>query len=196
MNIQPIPIDQLHDHPHNSNVMPEALFEKLVGHIAASDRYPPVIVRPHDGAHQVLDGHHRVRALRRLNRAEARCVVWDVDDDEALRLLATLNRLEGRDDPRKRAALVDRLAATHDWAALSAQLPEKAAHLKKLTELNRAPPPPRKPRALAQMPVAVHFFLMPDQKRALEARLKAIGGPREEALMKLVCQEQDCSSRF
>ena len=37
-------------------------------------------------------------ALRRLGRASARCEVWAVDDDEAMLLLATLNRLQGRDD--------------------------------------------------------------------------------------------------
>ena len=273
-----IPIDQLHNHPANANVMSDELFAKLVAHLSQADRYPPIIVRPRsrprkarnrprlglgidpnrsatsppsqdrqktatsynmdhtsvlapadercpnpsggpglwvppprdrDGsltagatfsaneaqtpAHcqsvqgfEILDGHHRVAALRKLGRDTARCVVWDVDDDEALLLLATLNRLAGDDDPRKRAALVGRLNQKIDTEKLAKLLPESADRLQSLLALNRPPPQPRPPRALADMPVAVHFFLSPQQRSRLEKRLRQIGGPREAALMQLV----------
>ncbi|MFW6060171.1 MAG: ParB/RepB/Spo0J family partition protein [Phycisphaeraceae bacterium] len=187
MDLIEIPLEQLRPHPHNSNVMPERLLARLTAHIERTDRYPPLIVRPlGDGTYQILDGHHRAEALRRLGRAAARCVAWEVDDDEALLLMATLNRLEGDDDASKRAALLARLSERHDLKTLAAQLPERSEQLKKLLALNDPAPPPRPPQPIDQMPQAVHFFLLPEQRRRLDQRLKAIGGSREAALMTLV----------
>lgn len=201
-----IGLDRLEPHPGNSNRMPAELFEKLVGHLQRTGRYPPVVVRvmPGDPAtdgsraphaspagspgfrFQILDGHHRVAALRRLGRSCARCVVWAVDDAEALVLLATLNRLEGRDDPKRRAALLRELAARRGEAALAMQLPEAAARLKAYLALNGPIPPPAPPPRAEEVPVAVHFFLLPAERDRLEARLRAMGGTREAALMGLV----------
>ena len=202
MNIADIALSQLFPHPFNSNVMPRPLFAKLVEHVKRTDRYPPVIVRrmvreesdaAHDGADarfQILDGHHRVAALRQLQRTSARCVVWEVDDDEAALLLATLNRLQGQDDPRKRAALVASLqehGAT--LTALARALPERAEQLESLLRLNRPPLPPTEPQSLDDLPVAVHFFLSPLQRSQLNTRLRELGGTREEALMRLVASQ-------
>ena len=187
MKNETLALSCLHAHPHNSNVMPDALFEKLVDHIESTHRYPPIVVRQRqEGGYEIIDGHHRVKALGRLGVDTAHCVVWDVNESEALLLLATLNRLEGSDDPRKRAALVAQLQGGRDLKALSQLLPERVEHLKKLVTLNQAMPAPRKPQALEAMPVAVHFFLLPAQRRAMEARLREVGGSREEALMALV----------
>ena len=192
MDVRLVPLEQLEPHPGNSNVMPDELFGKLVAHLRRSERYPPVIVRFRQSGHagpprfQILDGHHRVKALRELGIPEARCVVWEVDDDEALLLLATLNRLQGRDDPRKRAALLARLKERLDLPSLAERLPESIDGLNGLLKLHGPPPPPRAPAPLEDMPVAVHFFLLPRQRRRLEARLRDVGGTREQALMQIV----------
>ncbi|MFA9479651.1 ParB N-terminal domain-containing protein [Phycisphaerales bacterium AB-hyl4] len=194
-----IAIDRLLPHPQNSNVMPEYLLKKLVAHIKRSDRYPPIIVRPllRDASdttaetHQILDGHHRVEALRRLGRSTATCVSWPVDDDEALLLMTTLNRLEGQDDPRKRAKLLTDLSNRSDWEALKTLLPERSDQLQRLLPLARPAPPPRSPQPMSEMPQAVYFFLKPSERRTLEQRLKAIGGEREAALMTLVHDERE-----
>ena len=107
-----IPLDDLVAHPLNSNVMPPEYREKLVAHIRRTGRYPFLVVRAHPtepGKYQVLDGHHRVGVLRELGHTEARCDVWDVDDREAKLLLGTLNRLEGQDQPLRRAQLLHEL---------------------------------------------------------------------------------------
>ncbi len=198
-----IPLDRLVPHPANSNVMGRDLLRKLKTHIATTGRYPPIIVRPCtpaappppngdpprpavDAAYQILDGHHRVAALAQLGRPTARCVVWPVDDDEALVLLATLNRLQGDDDPRKRAALVAKLHTKMGASQLAKLLPESADRLKSLLALHRPPPPLRAAQALKDMPVAVHFFLLPEDRSRLEKRLRELGGPREQALMTLI----------
>jgi ParB-like chromosome segregation protein Spo0J len=198
MSTLDLPLTSLTPHPANANVMPERALKKLVAHLDRTGRYPPLIVRPLPNnnpidatpRYQLLDGHHRAIALRRLGRDTARCLVWDVDDHEALLLLATLNRLQGRDDPRKRAELVHALAASGSLESLkqlARALPEDLPDLHRLFRL-RETPPPAAPTALDAMPVAVHFFLLPDQRQRLESRLRDLGGSREEALMQLIAR--------
>lgn len=181
-----IPIDQLDAHPANSNVMPKALLEKLVSEIERTGLYPPVIARVIGPRYQILDGHHRVAALKRLGRSHVQAVVWQADDEQALVLLATLNRLQGDDNPRKRAALIARLNASLGVDELARRLPEDRGRVQKLLELHAAPPSSMAPMAMEQMPVCVHFFLLPDQRRRIEARLRDQGGTREQALLSLL----------
>jgi ParB/RepB/Spo0J family partition protein len=187
-----IGLDRLRAHPRNSNVMDAASQRKLKAHLKRNGWYPPLIVRPspdgEDGAYQVLDGHHRRRALQELGREAADCVVWDVDHDEALVLLGTLNRLRGQDDPKRRAALIEETQGRLRRSAseLAGLLPESSKQIERHLSLRRAPPEPAKPRSLGDMPVAVHFFLTGEQKRRLDEALSAIGGRREDALMMLI----------
>lgn len=144
-----------------------------------------------EGVYEILDGHHRVKALEKIGVQEARCVVWEVDDEEALVLLATLNRLQGQDDPRKRASLIGELRGRFGLEELAGRLPEDVGALEELLMLHEREGPGEivRPVGLEELPVAVHFFLLPGQKRKLEGRLKEVGGSREEALMRLVGDE-------
>lgn len=194
-----IALTQLRAHPLNSNVMPSRLFDKLVEQIRRSGRCPPLIVRPlprsgdEPQPYQVLDGHHRWRALETLGDETAPCVVWAVDDTEALVLLSTLNRLEGADAPHARAKLVGVLQEQLRGSAgdLAALLPETTADVKRLLALNGAPPTPAPPPSVESMRVAVNFFVLPEQKRRLDIALTAVGGERNEALMKLIDHATD-----
>ena len=124
-----IPLDRLLSHPANANVMDEARLEKLAANIQRQGDYPPLIVRPHpekSGYYQKLDGHCRAEVLKRLGYEEARCYVWPCSDETALVLLATLNRLEGQDDPTKRAELLMQLSNMASVDDLGALLPEDA----------------------------------------------------------------------
>jgi len=186
-----VPLERLRDHPMNSNVMPEGKLEALRRHIERSGHYPPLIVRPapgEAGAYQLLDGHHRRRALERLGHAKAWCVVWDVDEEQALTLLATLNRLEGADDPRRRSKLVGALAERFGRTPgeLAKWLPESAGDLKKLRSLAAAPPRPAPAPALGDLPSAVHLFLTAAQRQRFEHAVQSLGGEREGAVMALV----------
>ena len=185
-----LPIDQLEAHPLNSNVMPKALLDKLVGEIRRTGLYPPIIARPIDGRYQILDGHHRVQALRQLGHDTVHANVWDIDDEQAMLLLASLNRMRGEDDPRKRAALLDRLRQTMPVQELAKRLPEDAARVKKYLALHAATPSPQAPKAVDQMPVCLTFFVLPAQRRAIEQRLREHGGPRESALLALLSLPQ------
>ena len=120
--IEQIEISRLIAHPDNPNRMDDECFDMLVGHIERSGNYEPVIVRAHpgrEGDYQIINGHHRTKALGKLGHTQANCIVWDVDDDQVRILLATLNRLAGSDSIIKRSALVERLSQKLDPKALA-----------------------------------------------------------------------------
>jgi ParB-like chromosome segregation protein Spo0J len=123
----------LHAHPQNANRMDDAFLDKLAANIQREDNYPPLIVRPHPqlvGDYELLDGHQRAAVLGRIGITDARCYVWPCDDATALMLLATLNRLEGQDDPRLRAELLRDLAAVLSPDDLALLLPEDPSALR------------------------------------------------------------------
>lgn len=187
-----LPLAQIIPHPLNSNVMPAASLDKLHAHIQQTGLYPPLIVRPWgDGRYQLLDGHHRRIVLEKLGHTHAACEVWPCDDARASLLLATLNRLQGRDDPHKRAHLLQNLRNAGLTASqLARLLPDRAAQLRRLAQLRRPLrlAPPTQPH---EIPRAVCFFLLEPQRRALDAALHRLGGPREQALMQLVEAARD-----
>jgi ParB-like chromosome segregation protein Spo0J len=198
-----IPINTLAPHPDNANIMPPALFGKLRAHIKRTGKYPPVIVRPiawggDDGdpaeRFQILDGHHRVRALRELGAGSVRCDVWDVDDHEAAILLLTLNRLEGSDDPRRRAKLVEELRASQtanfDLRDLEKLLPENEDGLARLLALARPPEISAHPAANERDIEPITFFLSKGQRARLLARLREVCADRTAALLHMLGIEE------
>ena len=64
--------------------------------------------------------------LRSLGCEHALCFPWPCDDETALVLLATLNRLEGEDVPARRAELLVELTELIPAEELAAILPEDA----------------------------------------------------------------------
>ena len=193
MTLRWLPIDRLEPHPENANRMSADRLEKLKGHIVRTGRYEPIVVRPipvrsaecgvrskrqkgENGArYQILNGHHRARVLRELGRKRARCDVWDVDDDEARMLLATLNRLEGRDDPKARARLVAHLATGRSAEDLARLLPEPPDAVERLLRLAEPPPEPAPPDSLEPLPEALVFFLNAEQHALVSEALRAVG---------------------
>jgi len=106
MKIESIPLHRLVAHLANANVMDGATLAKLRDHIERQGYYEPLVVRPYPKRaeyYEIINGHHRRRVLEQLNRSYADCVVWQISDEQALMLLATLNRLAGQDDPSRRA---------------------------------------------------------------------------------------------
>ena len=182
-----IGLGALRGHPLNCNEMTPGTFEKLKGHIERTGRYPPVVVRGvGGGAYEILDGHHRVRALRELGRGSARCVVWDVDDDEALVLLGTLNRLSGRDGTRGRARLIEELRGRFALEELAGMLPEGLGELEAMAAVREEAGALRCDVDVGSVPVGLHFFVLPGERDEVEGRLRAMGGTRESALLRLV----------
>ena len=125
-----VPLEQLHPHPLNANVMAPERRTTLRRNLEREDRYPPLVARPHPdraGHWQLLDGHQRMLVLREMGHHEAQVFPWPCDDATALVLLATLNRLEGDDVPAKRAELLAALQESFALQELAALLPEDAS---------------------------------------------------------------------
>ena len=177
-----VPIERLRPHPANANVMSEERLEKLARNIAREGRYPPVIVRPHpdgSGDYQIIDGHQRVEVAGRLGEAEVLCFPWPCDDETALLLLATLNRLEGEDVPLKRAGLLQQLSTLLPPEELALLLPEDAGAItdtlglleldaeKLMAELTQAAE-----RVDANLPRTIAFAVSAEDEQAIEEAIR------------------------
>ncbi len=138
MTIQEIVIKLLDDDPRNPNVCSPETLNKLRENIKRNSFCPTLIVRPSPKKKKryiIVDGHHRVKVIRELGWKKVMCQVADVDELEAALLLATLNRLRGEDQPRKRAELIDRLLQQIELPDLSALLPESQTEVDDLLSL-------------------------------------------------------------
>jgi ParB-like chromosome segregation protein Spo0J len=178
-----VPLDDLVAHPLNSNVMSLDLQEKLRVNIQRTGRYPFLVVRPHPdqtGKFQVLDGHHRVAILRELGHREARVDVWEVDDREAKLLLATLNRLQGQDQPLRRAELIHELLGEMSVDDLAGLLPETDKQLEELHALLEFPADEiahfldeQAAEAEKVLPRVLTFVVTPEQEEIIERAVEA-----------------------
>jgi ParB-like chromosome segregation protein Spo0J len=157
--VQLIAIDKLIAHPDNPNRMSKMNFAKLVRNIEQTGRYEPLVVRPAPkspgtgtfflpngqpveaiadfdaGFFQIINGHHRWQALKKLGRKTCDAIVWDIDDEQADILLATLNRLGGSDVLERKLALLKRLNIRMQAERLAKLLPQTAKQIERLTSL-------------------------------------------------------------
>jgi hypothetical protein len=132
--IRRIPLDRLVPHPGCPNRMSRATLEKLVRNLERTGRYEPLVVRPCPGRRrffQIINGHHRCEALRTLGQRSAEAVVWSVSDAETDLLLATLNRLSGRDTLEKKVGLLQRLSGAMTLRELAQLLPQTRGQLER-----------------------------------------------------------------
>lgn len=151
---------------------------------------PPVAIASHADVSraarfQILDGHHRAAALRRLGHREANCEIWTgIDDAQAAILLLTLNRLRGEDDPTRRGALLESLSREFTSDHLARLLPDDAQRIERLIALTHPPvAPPDELPDLDAMPQAVTFFLRAGDRQRVLQRLREIHRDRNRALM-------------
>lgn len=183
-----IALDHLDSHPDNANCMSAALFEKLQRHMRETGNYPPLIVRPvpRSDRFEILDGHHRARALRELGHEEARCEVWHVNDEQAAMLLLTLNRLHGEDNPQKRGALLEKLSLSMEVDSIARLVPDDVDRIHRLIASTHPPEPIGPPQSVHDLLLAVTFFLNELQRRRLFAALGAICRDRNQALVRIL----------
>lgn len=176
--IKQIAIDKLFPHPDNPNTMSKANFNKLVRNIERSGRYEPLVVRPFSvspcpesqcpSVFQIINGHHRWQALKQLGYKTADVVVWDIDDHEADILLATLNRLGGKDNIEKKLVLLKRLNKKLEARRLAKLLPATSKQIERLTNL-LLPSAPAIPTKCFANPLV--FFVTDTQQQIIEKAL-------------------------
>jgi hypothetical protein len=182
--IKTIALLKLIAHPDNPNVMSEAMFRKLVRNIERTGLYEPIVVRRHPEKRgnsatadkfQIINGHHRVKALEQLGRKEADCVVWNVDDQETAILLTTMNRLGGSDVPAKKIELLNKLTAGMQTAQLARLLPQTAKQIERLKNLKLNSVPVKLNAGSFAIPLV--FFVTKQQQGVIENALSSIENP-------------------
>ena len=179
-----VPLDRMHPHPLNANVMAPERRATLRRNLEREERYPPLVARPHPdqpGHWQLLDGHQRWLVLREMGRREAQVFPWPCDDATALVLLATLNRLEGDDVPAKRAELLAALQESFALQDLAALLPEDASAITELAALRDldvdallADLTAAAAGGDAHSPRLLSFAVLPEDEAVIEAAVQAV----------------------
>lgn len=185
---QAIALNKLVAHPDNPNVMSDATFRKLVRNIERTGLYEPIVVRPHPDEKdhsatadkfQIINGHHRVKALERLGRKEADCVIWDVDDEQTSILLTTLNRLAGSDTLAKKIELLKKLTERMGTAQLAKLLPQTAKQIERLTNLKLSISPIK--AQAEQFAIPIVFFVTKQQQGVIENAIEAAAFSEQRA---------------
>jgi ParB family chromosome partitioning protein len=97
--------------------------DKLRREIQTRGFLAPILVRPHHGRYQVVDGEHRFNIAAELGLPAVPCVVAQLDDTEARIKTLQLNGLRGENDPDRLAELIAELSRTMDHDSLAALLP-------------------------------------------------------------------------
>jgi ParB-like chromosome segregation protein Spo0J len=164
-----IPINKLITHPGNPNRMSKRNFARLVRNIERTGRYEPLVVRRHGDDFQIINGHHRCRALQQLGYETADAVVWDVDDAEADILLTTLNRLGGTDVLEKKLALLERINRDMHAREMAKLLPFTRSQIEKLRNIKIPSAPAKIGVKSFAMPMV--FFLSDGQQQIVEQAL-------------------------
>jgi ParB/RepB/Spo0J family partition protein len=173
--IQTIPLTKLLAHPANPNVMSDATFRKLVRNIERTGLYEPIVARPHPkkkNCFEIINGHHRVKALEQLGRKEADCVVWNIDDEQTAVLLATLNRLTGSDVVQKKIELLKELTKKMGTVELAKILPQSAKQIDRLINLKLADVPIK--AYAEQFAIPLVFFVTAKQNKIIEEALSRV----------------------
>jgi len=193
--VQMLPLGKLHAHPLNPNAMPGPVRRKLRNHIARTGHYEPLVVRPHPEIprdFQIVHGQQRASVLRELEHANAACLVWNLNDAQTLTLLATANRLRGKEKARLRLNLIRLLHESMAAATLeefAAMLPEQAKSLQRILE-----PEPHLTTAnrgagicggVPKVPAAFIVFLPAEAKRRVDEALAKIDPNPAAALVAL-----------
>jgi hypothetical protein len=178
-SIQSIALDKLEFQPDNPNRQSKIIFTKLVRNIERTGRYEPLAVRPcpgKAGSFQIINGHHRCRALAKLGYETADCIVWDIDDEQTDILLATLNRLGGSDELGKKLKLLRRLNKTIVAGELAKLLPQTAKQIERLINLKKPGTPAKMNAKCFANPLV--FFVNDAQQQQIERALSMVGEPK------------------
>jgi hypothetical protein len=138
---------------------------------------------------EIINGHHRAQALCELGESFADCVEWDVDDNQARVLLATLNRLGGKDELSAKIGLIKNLSEKFNSRELAKLLPDTKTVIEKLRSIEsqiqneqslsawassfaKATEDGKCPPYKCEMPNSLVFFLNDEQMKIVEAAIR------------------------
>jgi ParB-like chromosome segregation protein Spo0J len=106
------PIGSLRDAPTNANRLSDAKYRELVTSIRRIGFVVPIVARDlGNGDIEIVDGHHRVKAMRELGEVEVPTLLVQGEEDPRLIALA-LNRLRGETDLAAASRIIEELLET------------------------------------------------------------------------------------
>jgi ParB-like chromosome segregation protein Spo0J len=170
-----ISIDALVANPMNANRISRMFMKKLRHNIEQLGFYETLTVRPHpqrEGKYQILNGHARLEALRKLEHKSVKCDIWHISDSRARLFLAILNKLRGADVPELRMNLLFELLREHPPEDLAGHIPETARYLSKLENIESGIRQKKQP--LRPDVVILSFYLSLEQRDRVTAALEKI----------------------
>ncbi len=139
LSIQEISVKNLTPNPWNPNRMSDEMRAKLKVYIEREGFVEPIVVRPKNGAYEILGGFHRWGIARELEYETVPCVVVDLDDRRAKVLSVNLNEMKGESLPNLLADLVHDLSKELTLEDLESQMPYSMSELKDSLELLKIP---------------------------------------------------------
>ena len=111
-----VAVEAIDPSPHTSRVVAdEGAMEELVESMRRDGLLYPIKVRPIDGRYQVVCGHRRLEAARRLAWEQVAVQVVEVDDGDALRVALTENLKRASLHPLEEALQFQTALETLGW---------------------------------------------------------------------------------
>jgi len=127
--------EKLRPNPWNPNRMKPEIAARLSAEIRRKGIILPLVVRPHQGHFQLIDGEHRWQAAQKIGVALLPCIVVEMDDNEARLKTLQLNRLRGEDEPELLARLLRELNVELGIEQLESRLPFDKVEIEQSIEL-------------------------------------------------------------
>jgi hypothetical protein len=113
-----IPIELIDNNTYNPNEMTDAMFDALAENIDDIGMVQPALVRPVKDRYEVVDGEHRVEAMRIQDYEEMPCVVINpkyVDEIKARFITMRMNNIKGKLNKEKFRNIVEEVLETGDY---------------------------------------------------------------------------------
>jgi hypothetical protein len=113
-----IPIELIDNNSYNPNEMTDAMFDALAENIDDIGMVQPALVRPVKDRYEVVDGEHRVEAMRIQDYEEMPCVVINpkyVDEIKARFITMRMNNIKGKLNKEKFRNIVEEVLETGDY---------------------------------------------------------------------------------
>jgi hypothetical protein len=113
-----IPIELIDNNAYNPNEMTDAMFDALAENIDDIGMVQPALVRPVKDRYEVVDGEHRVEAMRIQDYEEMPCVVINpkyVDEIKARFITMRMNNIKGKLNKEKFRNIVEEVLETGDY---------------------------------------------------------------------------------
>lgn len=194
MKIRNVAISSIVENSWNPNRVPDEMMRALEESIVEYGFVQPLVVRPKGEAFEVIDGAHRLRALKKIGFREIECVIVDDTDEDAKMRTVLMDRLRGSFDHEKLAELVASLEA--DEESIRRSLAYSEEQFEEIKSLLDSGGPEEFEVPEEELYELMDFYLPPGDADTVRAALRAAGEKeRAPALVKIAKEYLDARTR-